>query len=177
MNIAFDYDDTLYLAYDLFSVITNALIAAGHKIYIITHIEEQYRTYRENELKQHNIAYTELIISGNKLYECQKRGIEYIFDDCSDYFKDIVPIYLQAFNIPPIMKKTLKDGVEVEVSAFSRCTLSSGIRTGYSFRYKRKNRWSQWKDLIGSINDLRSQLGNFQDVNELKKLWHSGQIQ
>lgn len=99
MKIAFDYDDTLDLAYDLFSVITNSLVAAGHEVYIITDIDIWHKQAREKQLKEHNIAYTELIISGKKLEVCQKRGIEYIFDDCGFYFNGLKPIFLQLFHI------------------------------------------------------------------------------
>jgi hypothetical protein len=175
MNIAFDYDDTLDLAYPLFSAITNSLIAAGHKVYIVTHIIEEYRTYRENQLKQYNIAYTELVITGDKMYECQKRGIEYIFDDCSTYFKDISPAHLQVFKIPPVNSKVLEDGTEVEFTARA-IQKFSGFLTNYQFRLRKKNRkrWSDWEDLDGKLNDLKSQLGNFKSLSDLQKLWNKG---
>jgi hypothetical protein len=178
LKIAFDYDDTLDLAYELFSVISNSLISAGHNVYIVTHISPEYKDYRINELKQHNIAYTELVITGDKYYECQKRGIEYIFDDCRNYFKDIAPVYLQVFPIPGPCKRTLEDGYEIELAVFTEPKLS-GISTSYNYRAKKPNskKWSDWKYVYGSGNDLKSQLFNAKSYKELAKLWKRGNLE
>jgi hypothetical protein len=171
MNIAFDYDDTLDLAYELFSVITHSLIAAGHKVYIITHILPEYREYREKQLADNNIAYTELVISGDKYYECQKREIEYIFDDCRDYFTDIAPIYLQVFSIPSILKKQ-DSRYELEVTVKAGFSFS-GIRTSYEYRYKKiKNKkWSDW-DFVGKPKEkMLEDLSKYTDINELISCW------
>ena len=178
MNVAFDYDDTLDLAYPLFSVISNALVQAGHEVYIVTHIDEGYRAFREKQLKDNNIAYTELVITGDKLYECQKRGVEYIFDDCEEYYTDLPPVWLQLFSIPPALNKTLEDGTEVEVGPKN---ISSGYMSGkllYYFRTKLKDdkEWSKWKPLPinnnkNRLNNIKSQLGMFNNINDLNKLW------
>ena len=181
MKIAFDYDDTLDVAYGLFSVVTHALIAAGHDVYIITHIIEEYRDFRLKQLKEHNIAYTELVISGDKLYECQKRGIEYIFDDCASYFKDLEVGRLQVFKIPPAMSKTLEDGYSIECALRGQFTLSGGIRNSYEFRSRKPKRkkWSEWEYINwqncspdkNNLDILTKQFNNFKNIDEVEKLW------
>lgn len=173
MKIAFDYDDTLDLDYTLFSIITNALILAKHEVYIITHIIPEYKEFREKQLKEYDIAYTELIISGDKMYECQKRGIEYIFDDVADYFKDINPIYLQVFPIPAPIKKILKDGTKVELKVKSNLKFSGGLSTEYNFRFKlaKAKKWSNWEYLDKKKSEIIKELNEMESLLDLENFW------
>lgn len=181
MKIAFDYDDTIDLAYPFFSVITNSLIACGHEVYIVTDIMEEDRSFRTNQLIENNIAYTGLIITSDKLYECQKRGIEYIFDDCEDYYVDLNPVWLQLFSIPKFLSRTLSDGSHVEV-----CMKMISYRSLYHYRYRinMDEFWSEWeciqvkenKTVKNRLNNIKSQLGTFKTVNDLKTLWSANTI-
>ena len=99
MNIGFDFDDTLDQCPPFFSFLSHLLIDNGHKVYIVTDILPEYREYREGQLEKLNIAYTELVITGNKLKACVDREIDFIMDDMADYYHRRPRFNLQVFDI------------------------------------------------------------------------------
>jgi hypothetical protein len=89
MKFAIDYDDVISAEPLFFSVMTNALKAQGHKIYILTDFVEHYRNHREEELQQDNIFYDELIITSRKAEFCRENKIDYAIDDLAEeYYPD-----------------------------------------------------------------------------------------
>ncbi len=88
MKIAFDMDDTITAMPRLFSVITNSLISSGHEVFVITDSHENWRQYKLNWLKENNIAFTKMFILGNKAEFCKQNGIEFLLDDCIEYFDE-----------------------------------------------------------------------------------------
>jgi hypothetical protein len=89
MKFAFDYDDVISTDPVFFSVLTNALQAKGHKIYILSDLDEDNRNQREEELQQDNIFYDELVITSKKAEYCRKSKIDYAIDDLAEeYYPD-----------------------------------------------------------------------------------------
>lgn len=87
LKLGLDVDGVISKYPRLFSVITKSLIECGHEVYIITDLgDETYRKWRENELKEWGIEYTELIITGEKEKFCKNNNIEFLIDDCREYF-------------------------------------------------------------------------------------------
>jgi uncharacterized HAD superfamily protein len=71
MNIAFDLDGTITRNPAFFSVISKALVDAGHKVFIITWRED--REFTLEDLAEHGITYTQLVLPSDE----QIRGIAY----------------------------------------------------------------------------------------------------
>lgn len=109
-KLALDYDDTIDQNYPFFSELTAALKEAGWEIHIVTHIYEEHRAFRTQQLKDYDITYDVLACTGEKLKYCQDHGIEYIFDDVRDYFHStgLPPAYLLLHTIP--LKETIVKG-------------------------------------------------------------------
>ena len=61
MNIGLDLDGTISEMPVLFSMLSNALIATEHKIYIITYRDDEIEDLK-NELHSYEIAYTEIFM-------------------------------------------------------------------------------------------------------------------
>jgi hypothetical protein len=91
MKFAIDYDDVISADPVFFSVLTNALQAKGHEVYILSNIEENYRSQREEDLQQDNIFYTELIITSKKGEYCRKTKIDYAIDDLAEKYYPASP--------------------------------------------------------------------------------------
>jgi ribonucleotide monophosphatase NagD (HAD superfamily) len=98
MKFAFDFDGVISEMPELFATLTKALKAAGHEIYIVTDFDEQYRSYRENELAEFDITYDHLIITGNKQHFMQQEHIKFAFDDDPEYYKSKKRLPFYAFS-------------------------------------------------------------------------------
>jgi len=92
MKFAFDVDGVITVYPEMFSILTNALVQAGHEVYIMTDYDEYYRAQREQELQEYGIAYTELLITGHKEDMCRQRQIDYLLDDDREYFNAVQPL-------------------------------------------------------------------------------------
>ncbi|MBP7935413.1 MAG: hypothetical protein KA354_12275 [Phycisphaerae bacterium] len=97
MRIAFDIDDTITRCPEFFAVISKALRAAGHKVYIISYRED--RGFAEEDLAECGVSYDELILfadderkaGGAKSWQdeagrwkaevCRQLEIDVLFDD------------------------------------------------------------------------------------------------
>jgi hypothetical protein len=93
MVIALDIDDTITCDTKFFSFLTNALIAASHRVIIITF--RQDRIGAENDLRSWAIAYTELVTATTddlqlhgvdlwKAHICRDRGVNVFFEDSAE---------------------------------------------------------------------------------------------
>ena len=90
MIVGFDIDDTITQYLEFFSLVSNALTNAGHRVVIITFRENRQTT--ESDLDQWNIAYSELItstldtcfeygINEWKAEMCRQHDVDIFFDD------------------------------------------------------------------------------------------------
>ncbi len=71
MNIAFDLDGTITRSPAFFSVISKALVASGHSVFIVTWRED--REFALEDLAEHGITFSQLVLPS----EQQIRGIGY----------------------------------------------------------------------------------------------------
>ena len=111
MVIAFDIDDTITRHPQFFAFLTQALIAAGHRVLIITFRSDRMST--ESDLRDWGIGWTTLVTSTLeaclatgvdewKASECRKAGVDVFFEDDPSVLKHIDPntVCLQPF-LPP----------------------------------------------------------------------------
>ena len=98
MVVAFDIDDTISRHLPFFAFLTQALIAAGHQVLIITFREDRLAT--ESDLRGWGIGWTTLITSTLeacletgvdewKSSECRKAGVDVFFEDDPNVLKHI----------------------------------------------------------------------------------------
>ena len=98
MIVRFDIDDTITLHPEFFSLISHALINAGHKVIIITIREDQQTA--ENDLKLWNVVYNKLVTSTLesclvhgvnewKAGVCRQNNVDIFFDDDPHVIKHI----------------------------------------------------------------------------------------
>jgi hypothetical protein len=111
MVVAFDIDDTISRHPQFFSFLTQALVAAGHEVLIITFRQERSET--ESDLRDWGIAWTKLVTSTLqaclaegvdewKASECRKAGVDVFFEDDPDVLKhiDVATLCLQPYLKP-----------------------------------------------------------------------------
>ena len=111
MVVAFDIDDTITRHPQFFAFLTQALIAAGHRVLIITFRSDRMST--ESDLRDWGIGWTTLITSSLeacletgvdewKSSECRKAGVDVFFEDDPNVLKHIDPntVCLRPF-LPP----------------------------------------------------------------------------
>ncbi|MBN1436381.1 MAG: hypothetical protein JW936_04845 [Sedimentisphaerales bacterium] len=90
MIVGLDIDDTITRHPEFFSLLSQALISAGHKVIIITFREDCESA--QNDLQKWNIAYSKLVLSSLDacfeygVYEwksamCREYGVEVFFED------------------------------------------------------------------------------------------------
>jgi hypothetical protein len=97
MHIGLDLDGTITRCPEFFSVVSKALIAAGHKVYVVTWRED--REFTLEDLAEHQITFDQLIMpkqeeirgvpphewnaaaSRWKAQVCRSMGIDILFED------------------------------------------------------------------------------------------------
>jgi len=90
IKIALDCDGVITDAPEFWAAITHALCQAGHEVHVITDIREQDREWREYELRDYGIQYTELHCTRHKNEKCKELGIDWAIDDMRhEYYGDI----------------------------------------------------------------------------------------
>ena len=98
MVVAFDIDDTITRHPKFFSLLTKALVAAGHDVIIITYREDREPTNKA--LAEWDIAYTKLVTSRTndllshgpdewKAEICRQFSVEIIFEDMHEVIQHI----------------------------------------------------------------------------------------
>ena len=60
MRIAFDIDDTITRCPEFFAIISKALIASGHRVYVLTYRED--REFAEQDLAERGVVFDELVL-------------------------------------------------------------------------------------------------------------------
>ena len=88
MKIGLDMDDTITAMPEFWSVITQSLMKCGHEVFVITDSHENWREFKLNWLDEHNIAFKEMLILGNKAEFCKENGISFLVDDWHEYFDE-----------------------------------------------------------------------------------------
>jgi hypothetical protein len=86
MKFAIDYDDVISLDPTFFLVLTQALKAQDHEMYIVSDFDEYFRNQREEELRHDQIVYDKLIITSKKTEFCKANGIDYAIDDLAEEY-------------------------------------------------------------------------------------------
>lgn len=98
MRFAFDIDGVVTEMPDFFSAVTSALKAAGHQIVLVTDFDENFRTYREQELAKYGIAYDELVITSQKEKYFRSNTVDYAMDDDAEYYPNLRRISVFLFS-------------------------------------------------------------------------------
>ena len=93
IKIGVDLDDTINASSGsiaFFSLITN-LLEGRAKIYIITNRDKREESRKKTiiELKEYNIYYDELVITGDKADFILTEGISVYIDDVDEYFQKL----------------------------------------------------------------------------------------
>ena len=60
MRVGFDIDNTITRCPQLFAVISKALMASGHQVYIVSYRED--RGFAEEDLAEYGVSFDELVI-------------------------------------------------------------------------------------------------------------------
>ncbi len=97
-NIGVDIDGTATALPIFFSFLTKALVAAGHRVIIITYRMEQFRDITIADLESLGIAYTELHLCGEylpahiwKAKLAEELQLDMMFEDASDNLAAMPP--------------------------------------------------------------------------------------
>lgn len=119
MRIAFDIDDTITRCPEFFSVISKALRAAGHKVYIISYRED--RGFADEDLAECGVSYDELILfadyerksggsqtwqdeAGNwKAEVCRRHEIDVLFDDMPEVINALDERTVAFMTVDPLL--------------------------------------------------------------------------
>ena len=110
MIIGIDIDDTITRNPKFFSVLSNAFIAAGQEVIIITFRDDVPST--EKALKDWGIEYTKLVTSTLeqhleygvnewKNWVCQKHSVEVFIEDSPEVLKHMDPSILSLMVVDP----------------------------------------------------------------------------
>lgn len=96
MKFAFDVDGVITETPELYSVITAALKASGHSVYILTDFDEHFRQQRIDDLASMGIVYDELVITSKKEEFMRDNKIDFGFDDDCEYYGSLRAVHLFA---------------------------------------------------------------------------------
>ena len=123
MRVAFDVDDTITRHLELFSLLSHALRAARHKVFIITFREDRDAT--EAELRDWNIVYDELVMPNDqelsqlgffrwKAVACRRRKVDIFFEDMPEVVNLLDESTIAIMPVdPPLGKITYEAATEV----------------------------------------------------------------
>ena len=101
MKFAIDVDGVIGEQPEFFAVLTKALRAAGHFVYIVTDFDEHFRDQRVAELQEYGVEYDELVITAQKQEFCRSNGVDFaIDDDAREYFPSCEGPFVGIVKIP-----------------------------------------------------------------------------
>ena len=100
MVVGLDIDDTITLHPEFFAIISRALVAAGHRVVVITFRDDRVTT--EADLRAWGIVYSELVLgTANEVLSagvdewkgavCRRHGVEVFFEDDLDVLRHVDP--------------------------------------------------------------------------------------
>jgi hypothetical protein len=98
MKIAVDLDGTISEYPEFFRVFCRAMRKAGCRIYVVTDRPEGTEDVVVEQLEGYGVTYDEIKITGEKSRYIVKEGIEVLFDDVDEYFRDL-PEGVAVFKI------------------------------------------------------------------------------
>lgn len=119
MQIGLDIDGTITRCPQFFAVVSKALMAAGHKVYIVSYRED--RGFAEEDLAEHGVSYDELILPTAaelrrvqptawrahaaqwKAEVCRKLGIEILFEDLPEVIAALDPTTVAFMAVDPAL--------------------------------------------------------------------------
>ena len=113
MRVALDIDDTITRCPTFFSLISKALIAAGHDVFVISY--RQNREAAEQELKsEYDIAFNEIILPtkeeldkegffGWKANACRRLSIDIFFEDMPEVINELDPSVAAFMLVDPAL--------------------------------------------------------------------------
>jgi hypothetical protein len=119
MRIAFDIDDTITRCPEFFAVISKALIAAGHKVHVISSHED--RGFAEEGLAECGVSFDELILSSDREYQptgtrplqaeagnwkaevCRRLEIDVLFDDMPEVVNALDERTVGFMTVDPLL--------------------------------------------------------------------------
>jgi hypothetical protein len=110
MRVAFDIDDTITRCPEFFAVISQALMTAGHDVYIIS-----YRSGRgtvEQELEGYGIQFRDVVLPSDedfdhfgfyewKAHACRNLKIDIFFEDMPEVVNKLDPSVLAFVPLDP----------------------------------------------------------------------------
>lgn len=109
LRIGLDIDDTMTRHWAFFCFLANALVDAGHEVYVIT-LREDFAATRD-ELASRGLRYTELIcadldemegsVEAWKAAVCKDRGVEILFDDMEEVMNHLPETTLGLMPVDP----------------------------------------------------------------------------
>jgi hypothetical protein len=122
MRVAFDVDDTITRCPEFFALLSRALQAGGHSVFIITYREDRPET--EQELRAWGIQYDELVTPTDrdlqergfyrwKAEACRLRKVDIFFEDMPEVVNLLDESTLAMIPVdPPLGKITYEAAAE-----------------------------------------------------------------
>ncbi len=108
-RVGLDIDDTMTRNWAFFCFMANALVDAGHKVYVIT-LRDDFVATRD-ELAARGLRYTELIcadldamqgsVEAWKAAICQDRAVDILFDDMEEVMNHLPETTLGLMPVDP----------------------------------------------------------------------------
>jgi len=98
MKIALDMDGTISEYPEFFKIFSGAMAKAGCKIYIITDRPEGTEDNVRRPLADYGVKYDVIKITRDKCEYILEEGINVLFDDVDQYFKDL-PQEVAVFKV------------------------------------------------------------------------------
>lgn len=100
MTFGLDIDETITRCPPLFAVLSRALIAEGHKVYVITFRDDSDRETTEVDLREYGIHYSKLIMAGDddlcgsRFYKwkadvCRRLRVDVLFEDMPEVVNEL----------------------------------------------------------------------------------------
>jgi hypothetical protein len=98
MKIAVDLDGTISEYPEFFRLFCKVMREAGCRIYIVTDRPEGTEDVVAEQLEEYGVTYDVIKITGEKSRYILEEGIEVLFDDVDEYFRDL-PGEVAVFKI------------------------------------------------------------------------------
>ena len=110
MVIGLDIDDTITRHPEFFALMSQALVAAGHEVVIITFRDDREAT--QEDLESWGVAYTKLVTSSLEAHlehgvdewkgvVCSEHGVEVFFDDDPDVIRYVDSSVTTFLSVDP----------------------------------------------------------------------------
>ncbi len=98
VKIAVDLDGTISEYPEFFKLFCKAMRKMGCRIYVVTDRPAGTEDLVAEQLQRYGVTYDRIKITGRKSRYVLDEGIEVLFDDVDDYFKDL-PAEVAVFKV------------------------------------------------------------------------------